>query len=225
MEIDNKAVGNRIKSIRKQKGLTTKDFGKFISGASDSLVSRWERGVNLPNNARLKMIAKFGEITVEELLYGDFRAFCYSLFDSCFNEMSIAEGSIFRYYFPQIDKPKLFESVFEKVSKRNLDYTDSEEIKKIFNDEFTDLVNYYFYSDEEAIAKVLGNLKSYLGRDLYHYFYKDGTIKVIGGKDLEPSGGTLRENLTEKAYSQCKEVLEKAIKEIEVIKETYKEKE
>lgn len=70
MNADPKKVGKRIRSLRQEKGLTTKDFGKFISGASDSLVSRWERGVNLPNNARLKMIAQFGEISVNELLYG-----------------------------------------------------------------------------------------------------------------------------------------------------------
>lgn len=67
----NVPIGNRIKSIRKKLGLTTKEFGnKIIPPASDSLVSRWERGVNRPNNNRLKQIAELGNISIDYLLYG-----------------------------------------------------------------------------------------------------------------------------------------------------------
>lgn len=71
MEIGNEALGRRIKSIRTEKGLTTKEFGKLVEDASDSLVSRWERGVNKPNNKRLKRIAELGGISLDELLYGE----------------------------------------------------------------------------------------------------------------------------------------------------------
>lgn len=71
MDIDKKKVGLRIKSIRINRKESTADFAKnFDPEASDSLVSRWERGVNLPNNIRIKRIADLGDITVEELLYG-----------------------------------------------------------------------------------------------------------------------------------------------------------
>lgn len=73
MDVDNKQVGQRIKSIRLNLGLTAEQFGEKIdknSPASQSLVSRWERGINLPNRDRLKSIAKEAEISVNELLYG-----------------------------------------------------------------------------------------------------------------------------------------------------------
>lgn len=72
VKIDKKAVGKRIKSIRIEKGMTTAEFAKlFDPPASDSLVSRWERGVNLPNKSRLEKIANIGGYeSVEELLYG-----------------------------------------------------------------------------------------------------------------------------------------------------------
>jgi len=74
MNIDKKALGQRIKSIRQDKGLTMEEFGKFFDNASKGVISNWEKGSNIPNNARLKMIAQFGGISVDELLYGDFKS-------------------------------------------------------------------------------------------------------------------------------------------------------
>ena len=74
MEINKKDVGLRIRSIRKDRGMTLDDFGDLLNPqASDSIVSRWERGVSLPSNERTKQIAELGEISVEELLYGNYK--------------------------------------------------------------------------------------------------------------------------------------------------------
>lgn len=70
-EIQRKEIGTRIKTIRKKLGLNMKEFGeKFNPIASDSIVSRWERGVNLPNNERLKKIAELGNVSMPFLLEG-----------------------------------------------------------------------------------------------------------------------------------------------------------
>lgn len=68
--IDKKAVGLRIKSIRQEKGMTLEEFGKLF-GAGKGLVSRWENGLSIPNPERLKSIAKIGDITVSQLLNGE----------------------------------------------------------------------------------------------------------------------------------------------------------
>jgi len=60
-------IGKRIKEIRLEKGMTTKEVGKLLS-ATDSNVSSWEKGRTSPNPERLKVIAKIGGTTVEELL-------------------------------------------------------------------------------------------------------------------------------------------------------------
>lgn len=73
MEVDKKAVGHRISLIRKRKGLTLEEFGKKTADALKSNVSKWERGLSLPNNERLKIIADLGGVSVDELLYGDER--------------------------------------------------------------------------------------------------------------------------------------------------------
>lgn len=64
-----KTLGQKIKAIRLERGETLEEFGRHLTAqASDSLVSRWERGVNKPNKARLKKIAELGNTTVAELL-------------------------------------------------------------------------------------------------------------------------------------------------------------
>ena len=60
-------LGRKIGSIRLEKGMTTKEFGKLF-GSTDTNVTSWEQGSYLPNGERLKMIAQLGELTVDELL-------------------------------------------------------------------------------------------------------------------------------------------------------------
>ena len=72
MNPDLKQVGMRIKEIRLSKGETGKEFGsRFCPKASDSIVSRWERGISLPSPKRLRDISNIGKITAYELLYGN----------------------------------------------------------------------------------------------------------------------------------------------------------
>lgn len=68
---DKKLVGERIKNIRLQSGKTQETFGEIFS-ASKGNVAMWEKGKTLPNAERLKKISEFGNISVDQLLYGDF---------------------------------------------------------------------------------------------------------------------------------------------------------
>src|SRR5699024_3121225 len=71
-EFNKNKIASRIRIIRKDLGLTMKEFGrKFDPPASDSIVSRWERGVNLPNEERLKKIAELGGISMFYLTTGN----------------------------------------------------------------------------------------------------------------------------------------------------------
>lgn len=70
-EFHKKRIGSRIRVIRNELGLTMKEFGKrFNPPASDSIVSRWERGVSSPNNERLERIAELGNISMFYLTTG-----------------------------------------------------------------------------------------------------------------------------------------------------------
>nr|WP_259339512.1 helix-turn-helix transcriptional regulator [Staphylococcus xylosus] len=71
----NTILAKNIKSIRQDMGLTMEEFGKkFKKNAHKSIVSKWEQGKTQPSNERLKEIAGFGNMSVSQLLYGDFLA-------------------------------------------------------------------------------------------------------------------------------------------------------
>lgn len=69
MNIDKKAVGKRISLIRKEKGMTLEEFGELVGGAGKSIVSKWERGITIPSNPRLKQISQLGNVSMNYLLY------------------------------------------------------------------------------------------------------------------------------------------------------------
>lgn len=73
MDVNTDEVGFRIREIRKETlGLSMADFAEKIDGkAKSGTVSNWETGKNLPNNERIKRIAELGNISVDELLYGN----------------------------------------------------------------------------------------------------------------------------------------------------------
>lgn len=86
MEPNKKLVGKRIQAIRLEKGLTLDEFGKLIGASKSSIsewesgkhlppaksiISRWEKGAMLPNSSRLERVAELGNVTINELLYGN----------------------------------------------------------------------------------------------------------------------------------------------------------
>lgn len=70
-DTDSNQVGARIRQIRKNLGLSMEEFAKRIDNkAKSGTVSNWETGKNLPNNNRLKQIARIGNVSMMYLLYG-----------------------------------------------------------------------------------------------------------------------------------------------------------
>ncbi|SLK13131.1 helix-turn-helix domain-containing protein [Bacillus toyonensis] len=68
MKNNKEALGQRIKLIRIKNGMTLEEFGKQILNANKSIVSKWERGITVPNNERLAKIAEVGNVTIDYLL-------------------------------------------------------------------------------------------------------------------------------------------------------------
>lgn len=73
MDTNKKEIGSRIRIIRNELGLTMDEFGKLFSpAASDSIVSRWERGVSVPSKDRLSRISELGNVSMPYLLEGKY---------------------------------------------------------------------------------------------------------------------------------------------------------
>jgi len=65
--IDNEKFGVFLTQLRKQKGYTQKELAEKLF-ISDKAVSKWERGLSMPDVALLPPLANILEVTVTELL-------------------------------------------------------------------------------------------------------------------------------------------------------------
>ena len=70
-EIDNQKFGTFLRRLRVEHGMTQKDLAKRLF-VSDKAVSKWERGLSLPDIALLRPIADTLDVTVTELLAGEY---------------------------------------------------------------------------------------------------------------------------------------------------------
>lgn len=79
MFVNKKEVGKRILQIRKKYGYSMQEFGQIIDNAPKGSVNSWEKGVNLPNDTRLRQIATLGNLTLNELLFGSLKDYVNTL--------------------------------------------------------------------------------------------------------------------------------------------------
>jgi transcriptional regulator with XRE-family HTH domain len=70
-EIDNEKFGTFLVQLRKQKGFTQKELAQKLF-VSDKAVSKWERGLSMPDIALLSPLAKLFDVTITELLSGQY---------------------------------------------------------------------------------------------------------------------------------------------------------
>ena len=60
----------KLQELRRQKGLTQEELAEYLY-VSRTAISKWESGRGYPNIVSLKVIARFFEVTIDELLSGD----------------------------------------------------------------------------------------------------------------------------------------------------------
>ena len=68
--MDNRKIGKLIASLRKKQGLTQQDLGDKV-GVGFRAVSKWERGLTLPDITIINEVSKILGITSDELLKGE----------------------------------------------------------------------------------------------------------------------------------------------------------
>lgn len=69
-EMDNEKFGRFLSQLRREKGLTQRELAEALY-VSDKAVSKWERGLSLPDIALLQPLAEELGVTVTELLRGE----------------------------------------------------------------------------------------------------------------------------------------------------------
>ena len=68
--MNNNKIGKFISSLRKEKGLTQQELGNKLY-VTDKAVSKWERGLSLPDVTILNELSTILDVTVEEILKGE----------------------------------------------------------------------------------------------------------------------------------------------------------
>jgi transcriptional regulator with XRE-family HTH domain len=87
-------------------GMNKTEFGKLFN-TTGSLVNKWENKGIIPSEKRVKEIAKLGNITVEELLYGD----------TYFRKLELIKQTVKKAYkhIDDVDKVSAYLSEIEKI--------------------------------------------------------------------------------------------------------------
>ena len=68
--MDNQKIGNFLKKLRNEKGLTQEQLAEKLNTSSRA-VSRWETGRNMPDLAMLITVSDFYSVDIKELIDGE----------------------------------------------------------------------------------------------------------------------------------------------------------
>ena len=67
----NKEVGARLKSLRMSSNLEQQEVAKLMGYKSDTTISKWENGKNLPNGGKLAKLASIFNTSTDYILHGE----------------------------------------------------------------------------------------------------------------------------------------------------------
>ena len=63
-------VGNLIRNLRKEKGMTQKQLANIMN-ISDKTISKWERGLGCPDVSLLPELSSLLGVNIEKILLGE----------------------------------------------------------------------------------------------------------------------------------------------------------
>ena len=68
VDLEQTNIGLNIKYLRKEKGITQIDLMKEIGLSDHMLISRWERGIYIPDASQTKLLADYFNVKFDELI-------------------------------------------------------------------------------------------------------------------------------------------------------------
>ncbi|HBA5599862.1 TPA: helix-turn-helix domain-containing protein [Enterococcus faecium] len=110
-------AGKRIKQLRLSCGFTMEELGRKIDNSPRATISNWERGTNLPNPQKLKLLSTITNSTIDWIKWGTLEEYITSYLIDIGYELYIKD-------FPEIPH-KVFNDIQERYSNTfslNKDY-------------------------------------------------------------------------------------------------------
>lgn len=159
IRVDKKKVGNRILQIRNNLNYTLEEFGNMKEiQAERSNVSKWERGASLPNRVRLEKIAKIGNITFNQLLYGSIDEFLENNIEELIKESDYPIDLTDNELSEKL-KRELIEYVLLRLNEYNSYQQDENLIDNVDTlcSKATSFISEYIYNDIVKLTELLSD--------------------------------------------------------------------
>lgn len=208
---EKKLIGQRIKQIRREKGMTMEEFGNLLS-TSKSIVYRWEIGTNLPNPERLKTIAKLADITVEELLSSSKKDYAlkYALksLNNILNTKSLSQFDEDNSKFVYKYADEILPIIEERLKYLQLSMYSNKDIEKYIDDTINEIV----YSTPKDTKELLFDVKLTITENLkkiYEYY----------GKEKDSLSVNISNDLNNETVSKVLKILNNTLEEMETLME------
>lgn len=220
MNINKSEVGKRVFSIRKSLGLTMKEFGERMGNpvASDSIVSRWEKGISLPNNERLKKIAELGKISVDELLYGSLDEYAKLLLNQLQDKLEEDESINDIFVKPIMNQAINYLNPIRDYVPLEERFKNKKHLKTKF-DTYIDSIIDGFKNIETREKNIIANLQNTIYEDfedaitlMYADNYKDDNTFLILG---------IEEGMSEELYNELILLQNEIYKKLDLLIEKY----
>ncbi|MDG4510291.1 helix-turn-helix domain-containing protein [Streptococcus suis] len=208
---NNVQVGERIKQIRLSLGESMEKFGERFE-TSKGTVNNWEKGRNLPNKENLKKISELGQMTVNELLYG--------------NVNNLIESILLGFEFYSFADENKKKHVFELVQKEVRDFPHlltpdfSDELIERISDIVVDIINGLDGTNESALRV---SYEAFSFSQIENIFYRTVTTNeteisynysLMMYQKRYKTKKILREGMDEQLYKKLERVHKQAENEV-----------
>ena len=79
VDLEQTTIGLNIRYLRKMKRLTLAEMSRELSITDNCLISRWERGIYIPDASQTKMLSEFFNVKTDDLIKRNFEQEHYQL--------------------------------------------------------------------------------------------------------------------------------------------------
>lgn len=124
----NSEIANRLRELRLKHNMEQTDVAEKMGYKSFTTISKWERGVNLPNGGKLAKLAQLFNTTTDYILFGDGQASSQNSTEvttqifSIYNKLEEPrQEKVLNYAKVQLEEQNKATSIFE-VNEQEVEY-------------------------------------------------------------------------------------------------------